>query len=167
METVVISVRADAERPRVKWWREGNLLVDSYEQELSSDKIILYRNGSLQVRHVQQEDSGEYVCQTIRPIPWGYVTQVHEIEVMCEYASVTMYAEINVLSLVLRPNREIVCIHSKTNQRVERCDRPLRGLRIRVSKLDVRPSIFFRRLSRIASPFIVSKKCTYTHDIFS
>ncbi|XP_012233083.1 neurotrimin-like [Linepithema humile] len=72
----------DAEKPRVKWWREGNLLVDSYDQKLSNDKVTLYGNGSLQIRNVQQEDSGQYVCQTIRPIPWGYVTQVHEIEVM-------------------------------------------------------------------------------------
>lgn len=89
----------------MKWWREGNLLVDSYEQKLPSDKIVLYPNGSLQLRHVQQEDSGQYVCQTIRPIPWGYVTQVHEIEVMCEYAPVMMYTEISVLSL--RLNKEI------------------------------------------------------------
>lgn len=95
--------RIDMERPRVKWWRKGNLLVDSYKQELLSDKIILYHNGSLQVRHVQQEDSGEYVCQMIRPVPWGHVTQIREIEVMCKYASVTIYTEISVLSLYCVP----------------------------------------------------------------
>lgn len=45
----------------------------------------MYKNGSLQILHVQLEDNGEYVCQAVRPAPWGYVTQVLEIEVMCEY----------------------------------------------------------------------------------
>ncbi|RLU24039.1 hypothetical protein DMN91_004248 [Ooceraea biroi] len=68
---------------RVRWWREEILLADSFEQELqSSERITLYSNGSLRVHHVQREDSGEYVCQAIRPSPWGHVTQVHEIEVM-------------------------------------------------------------------------------------
>jgi len=70
----------------VRWWREGFLLADSFGQEqASSDRVTLYSNGSLRVLYVQREDSGVYVCQAIRPSPWGHVTQVHEIEVMCEY----------------------------------------------------------------------------------
>lgn len=84
-EKVVISGRVGAQT-RVRWWREEILLADSFEQELQSpERITLYSNGSLRVLQVQREDSGEYVCQAIRPSPWGHVTQVHEIEVMCEY----------------------------------------------------------------------------------
>ncbi|XP_014488939.1 PREDICTED: limbic system-associated membrane protein-like [Dinoponera quadriceps] len=68
---------------RVRWWREEILLADSFEQDkTSSERYTVYRNGSLQILHIQLEDRGEYVCQAIRPAPWGYVTQVREIEVM-------------------------------------------------------------------------------------
>lgn len=70
----------------MRWWREEILLADSLEQNRATpERITVFKNGSLQVMHVQREDSGEYVCQVIRPSPWGHVTQVHEIEVMCEY----------------------------------------------------------------------------------
>lgn len=82
---IVVSARVGAQT-KVRWWREGVLLAESSGQERpSSGRVTLYSNGSLQVLHVQREDSGEYVCQAIRPSPWGHVTQVHEIEVMCEY----------------------------------------------------------------------------------
>ncbi|XP_072755806.1 opioid-binding protein/cell adhesion molecule homolog isoform X2 [Anoplolepis gracilipes] len=67
---------------RIRWWREGHLLADSLEPVWPPERILIYKNGSLQVLNVQREDSGEYVCQVIRPSPWGHVTQVHEIEVM-------------------------------------------------------------------------------------
>ncbi|CAL1674957.1 unnamed protein product [Lasius platythorax] len=68
---------------RMRWWREEILLADSFEQDRATpERITVYKNGSLQVMHVKREDSGEYVCQAIRPSPWGHVTQVHEIEVM-------------------------------------------------------------------------------------
>lgn len=68
---------------RIRWWREEILLADSLEQNRAThERITVFKNGSLQVMHVQQQDSGEYVCQAIRPSPWGHVTQVHEIEVM-------------------------------------------------------------------------------------
>jgi hypothetical protein len=89
-EKVVIFDHIGAQT-RVRWWREEILLADSFEQKLqSSERITLYSNGSLRVLHVQREDSGEYVCQAIRPSPWGHVTQVHEIEVMCEYRYVVV-----------------------------------------------------------------------------
>lgn len=69
----------------MRWWREEILLADSRDPELPPERVTMYSNGSLRVLHVQREDSGEYVCQAIRPAPWGHVTQVHEIEVMCEY----------------------------------------------------------------------------------
>lgn len=95
-QKVVISARV-GEQTRVRWWREEVLLADSFEQEQPSpERITLYSNGSLRVHHVQREDSGEYVCQAIRPSPWGHVTQVHEIEVMCEYTVMYIYAAINV-----------------------------------------------------------------------
>lgn len=71
---------------RMRWWREEVLLADSFEMDRQTpERITMFKNGSLQVLNVQREDSGEYVCQAIRPSPWGHITQVHEIEVMCEY----------------------------------------------------------------------------------
>lgn len=82
-ETVLLPCYVEGTQTKVRWWREGVLLAESSGQERpSSDRVTLYSNGSLQVLHVQREDSGEYVCQAIRPSPWGHVTQVHEIEVM-------------------------------------------------------------------------------------
>ncbi|XP_071641153.1 neurotrimin [Temnothorax longispinosus] len=82
-ETVLLPCYVEGAQTRVRWWREEVLLADSFEQERPSpERVTLYSNGSLRVLHVQREDSGEYVCQAIRPSPWGHVTQVHEIEVM-------------------------------------------------------------------------------------
>ncbi|GAB1869556.1 Limbic system-associated membrane protein [Camponotus japonicus] len=68
---------------RMKWWREGTILAESGERNRPSpERITMYQNGSLQVLNVQREDSGQYVCQVIRPTPWGYVTQLHKLEVM-------------------------------------------------------------------------------------
>lgn len=83
-EKLVISALVGAQT-RMRWWREETLLADSGERNRTPpERIIMYQNGSLQVLNVQREDSGEYVCQVIRPTPWGHVTQVHEIEVMCK-----------------------------------------------------------------------------------
>lgn len=84
-EKLIISARVGAQT-RMRWWREEILLADSFEMDRQTpERITMFKNGSLQVLNVQREDSGEYVCQAIRPSPWGHVTQVHEIEVMCEY----------------------------------------------------------------------------------
>ncbi|XP_024939670.1 neural cell adhesion molecule 1 isoform X1 [Cephus cinctus] len=68
---------------RVRWWRKDTLLADSGEPNLVlPPRIKMYGNKSLEVVHVQPEDTGEYVCQASRPAPSGYVNQVHAIEVM-------------------------------------------------------------------------------------
>ncbi|XP_066593871.1 neurotrimin-like isoform X2 [Prorops nasuta] len=73
----------DGSKARVRWWRKGKLLADSGEPTVSPPKRVrMWSNQSLEVHHVQPEDSGEYVCQASRPAPQGHVTQVHEIEVM-------------------------------------------------------------------------------------
>ncbi|KAK9891396.1 hypothetical protein WA026_014636 [Henosepilachna vigintioctopunctata] len=43
---------------------------------------MLWSNGSLEIFRVQPEDTGEYVCEIIRPKPWSTVKQTHAIEVM-------------------------------------------------------------------------------------
>ncbi|XP_018369197.1 PREDICTED: limbic system-associated membrane protein-like [Trachymyrmex cornetzi] len=83
-ETVLLPCYVEDAQTRVRWWRDEILLAESSlgQEQQSSERITLYSNGSLRVHHVQREDSGPYVCQAIRPSPWGHVTQVHEIEVM-------------------------------------------------------------------------------------
>ncbi|KAL6265333.1 hypothetical protein P5V15_002134 [Pogonomyrmex californicus] len=96
---------------RVKWWREGVLLADSFEQQKQppAERITLYSNGSLRLLHAQREDSGHYVCQVIRPSPWGHVTQVHEIEVMYP-PSVKTVPESGELEVNLGDRVEMQCV---------------------------------------------------------
>ena len=63
------------------------LLADSAEPAATAanPRVKMWGNQSLELVQVRPEDSGEYVCQATRPEPWGHVTQVHEIQVMCEY----------------------------------------------------------------------------------
>lgn len=69
---------------RIRWWRDGILLADTGESTLLlSARIKLRENNSLEVTSVNVDDTGKYVCQASRPSPWGHVTQVHAIEVMC------------------------------------------------------------------------------------
>lgn len=81
---------------RVRWYRAGQssgskiLLADSDEPSVTtasaaSQRVKMWGNRSLELVQVRPEDSGEYVCQASRPVPWGAVTQVYEIQVMCEY----------------------------------------------------------------------------------
>lgn len=84
-------VCTDNVQTRVRWWSDGNLLADSGEpRHEPSERIRMYSNRSLEVSQVKRSDTGEYVCQASRPAPWGHATQVHEIEVMCEYFGIQM-----------------------------------------------------------------------------
>ena len=115
---IVISAHVDAQT-RVRWWRDEILLAESSfgQEQQSSKRITLYSNGSLRVHHVQREDSGPYVCQAIRPSPWGHVTQVHEIEVMCEYIAACIYPTRLPCNV---PGGKICLLYIETDRRVER-----------------------------------------------
>ncbi|KAG7206790.1 hypothetical protein KM043_000701 [Ampulex compressa] len=68
---------------RLRWWRGGISLADSGEpQHMPPERVRMYSNGSLEVAHVQRNDTGQYVCQVSSPGPWGHATQAHEIEVI-------------------------------------------------------------------------------------
>ncbi|PNF43799.1 hypothetical protein B7P43_G09751 [Cryptotermes secundus] len=67
----------------VRWWWENQLVADSSNPGLvSSPRIKMLPNNTLQVSDLQAEDTGEYKCQIIRPEPWGPIQQVHAIEVL-------------------------------------------------------------------------------------
>lgn len=109
-DTVLLPCYVEGAQTRVRWWREGSLLADSFEQKLlSPERVTLYSNGSLRVLHVQREDSGEYVCQAIRPSPWGHVTQVHKIEVMYPPSAETVPAS-GELEVNLGEKVEMQCV---------------------------------------------------------
>ncbi|XP_034170837.2 neurotrimin isoform X1 [Osmia lignaria lignaria] len=94
----------------VRWWRDGFLLADSGEpQHVPPERVRMYSNRSLEVSHVKRNDTGEYVCQASRPAPWGYATQVHEIEVM--YApSVQPVPESGKLEVNLGEEVDMACV---------------------------------------------------------
>ncbi|XP_045462207.1 opioid-binding protein/cell adhesion molecule homolog isoform X2 [Harmonia axyridis] len=67
----------------IKWIKNKELLVDSSDPEMHlPDRIMLWNNGSLEIINAQPQDTGEYVCEIIRPSPWSTVRQSHAIEVM-------------------------------------------------------------------------------------
>ncbi|KAB0802103.1 hypothetical protein PPYR_04289 [Photinus pyralis] len=68
---------------RIKWYKNGELLTDSGPPSmLPPSKMSLAANGSLLVTDVQHEDTGEYMCEIIRPDPWSTIRQRHAIEVL-------------------------------------------------------------------------------------
>ncbi|KAL3283935.1 hypothetical protein HHI36_018103 [Cryptolaemus montrouzieri] len=67
----------------IKWYKDKELLVDSSDPELNMPEgHMLWSNGSLEILKVQPADTGEYVCEIVRPSPWSTVRQSHAIEVM-------------------------------------------------------------------------------------
>lgn len=67
----------------VRWYKDDDLLADSANDTLIlPDRYFLWENGSLEVITVQPTDTGIYVCEVIRPDPWGTVRQRHAIEVL-------------------------------------------------------------------------------------
>ena len=84
----------------MRWWRGEELLADSEadekvsepkEQAGSRPRVKMWDNRSLEIAHVRPEDGGEYRCRASRPEPWGDVTQVHHVQIMCEYATELFY----------------------------------------------------------------------------
>lgn len=67
----------------VRWYKDDELLADSANDSMIlPERHFLWENGSLEVITVQPEDTGIYICEVIRPEPWGAVQQRHAIEVL-------------------------------------------------------------------------------------
>lgn len=67
----------------VKWFKNDELLGDSANESIVlPSRHTLWQNGSLEILHVQPEDTGHYICEISRPDPWGVVRQKHAIEVL-------------------------------------------------------------------------------------
>ncbi|KAI4496012.1 hypothetical protein M0802_008227 [Mischocyttarus mexicanus] len=95
---------------RVKWWRNGISLADSDNPHLvTPERIQLWSNRSLEISNVQPGDTGEYVCQASRPTPWGYVTRVHDIQVMFP-PSIRTVPESGELEVNLKEEVDMECV---------------------------------------------------------
>lgn len=67
----------------VRWIREAVLIIDTRHPELiPPPRVTLFQNGSLQVRNLKPEDTGEYICE-IKTVEGELATQLHAIEVQC------------------------------------------------------------------------------------
>ncbi|XP_017775167.1 PREDICTED: limbic system-associated membrane protein-like isoform X2 [Nicrophorus vespilloides] len=68
---------------RVRWYRDGKQIADSGPPPvMPPDRFKLWGNGSLEVYTVKPQDTGEYMCEIVRPAPLGEAKQVHAIEVL-------------------------------------------------------------------------------------
>ncbi|KAK2587253.1 hypothetical protein KPH14_002990 [Odynerus spinipes] len=95
---------------RVKWWGRGTFLADSDDPRIvTPERVRLWSNRSLEISNIQPEDRGEYVCQASRPTPWGYVTHVHEIQVMYP-PSVRPVPESGELEVNLKEEIDMECV---------------------------------------------------------
>ncbi|XP_039279718.1 protein CEPU-1 isoform X1 [Nilaparvata lugens] len=67
----------------VRWWREQELIWDSSDTGLRAPANVrmFATNHTLEVADVSAADSGNYICQVVRPEPWGPLNQIHAIEV--------------------------------------------------------------------------------------
>ncbi|KRT85449.1 Immunoglobulin, partial [Oryctes borbonicus] len=68
---------------RIKWYKNKVIIADSGPPVLlPPDRFKLWGNGSIEVVYVQPPDTGEYMCEVVRPEPWAPVKQIHAIEVL-------------------------------------------------------------------------------------
>ncbi|XP_035786584.1 opioid-binding protein/cell adhesion molecule-like isoform X2 [Anopheles albimanus] len=90
-ETVLLPCYHNAPYRYVRWSRDDLLLVDSRYPDLRAPpRMQLWGNGSLEVRDVQAEDTGDYICEIMTD--GGKASQSHAIEVQYE-ATATIYPE--------------------------------------------------------------------------
>ncbi|XP_067006796.2 igLON family member 5 isoform X2 [Anabrus simplex] len=67
----------------VRWWRDDKLLADSSDPNITTPaRVTMFPNNTLQVEELRPEDTGEYMCQVVRPAPWNPIQQMHAIEVL-------------------------------------------------------------------------------------
>lgn len=73
----------------IRWYKDGELIANSEDRNsvVEANRIRIWANGSLEVSPVQFADTGEYMCEVLRQPPWGSITQLHAIEVLCMYNS--------------------------------------------------------------------------------
>ncbi|XP_050091733.1 hemicentin-1 [Anopheles aquasalis] len=90
-ETVLLPCYHNAPYRYVRWSRDDLLLVDSRYPDLRAPpRMQLWSNGSLEVRDVQMEDTGDYICEIMTD--GGKASQSHAIEVQYQ-ATATIYPE--------------------------------------------------------------------------
>lgn len=70
----------------IRWYKDNELIASSEDRNtiVDPDRTRIWANGSLEVFPVQNSDTGEYMCEVVRRPPWGSITQIHAIEVLCK-----------------------------------------------------------------------------------
>ncbi|XP_046676192.1 neurotrimin-like isoform X3 [Homalodisca vitripennis] len=67
----------------IRWWKDERLLWDTSDEKVTPpDNIRVFPNQTLEVADLKDSDTGDYICQVVRPDPWNPINQVHAIEVM-------------------------------------------------------------------------------------
>lgn len=76
----------------MRWYHDGELIADNGNENFTfPPRHILWANGSLEISNVEPNDTGEYMCEVVRPSPWSTVRQYHAIEVMSKFNLVYKY----------------------------------------------------------------------------
>ncbi|XP_054284253.1 neurotrimin-like [Macrosteles quadrilineatus] len=67
----------------IRWWKDSVLLSDSKDPSvIPPPNIRVFPNQTLEVADLKDSDTGDYICQVVRPEPWNPVNQAHAIEVL-------------------------------------------------------------------------------------
>nr|XP_024216654.1 neurotrimin [Halyomorpha halys] len=94
---------------KVKWWKDGILLAESGHKTVQSPNVEVFENHTLRVSHVGDSDSGQYVCQVVRPPPWGPIYQHHAIQVLFP-PKVRVLPETETVDVELHQEITLTCI---------------------------------------------------------
>ncbi|XP_075211729.1 neurotrimin-like [Lycorma delicatula] len=67
----------------IRWWKDDTVIWDTSNNSLvvPTNVRMFASNNTLEVSDVSASDTGEYICQVVRPEPWGPLNQIHAIEV--------------------------------------------------------------------------------------
>lgn len=80
---IVIFFSDAVQAKAVRWYKDKILFADSSDEtQFPPARYMLWLNGSLEIERVQPSDTGEYICEIERPLPWGPIKQTHAIEVL-------------------------------------------------------------------------------------
>ncbi|CAH1395845.1 unnamed protein product [Nezara viridula] len=108
-ETVLLPCYVDnLGENRVRWWKDGILLAESGHKTVQSPNVEVFENHTLRISDVANGDSGQYICQVVRPPPWGPIYQHHAIQVIFP-PKVKMLPETETVDVELHQEITLTC----------------------------------------------------------